>query len=73
MEAITATARKTKKGTFKIDLPNISNDEEINVLVVIDKIKPNPKMFDYSDIFGKGVEDKIDWLEYQKKTRAEWD
>ena len=72
MEAINATAKKTKKGTFKIDLPNISNDEEINVLVVIDKIKPNPKMFDYSDIFGKSTND-IDWLSYQKKIRSEWD
>jgi hypothetical protein len=73
MEAIAATAKKTKKGTFKIDLPNISSDEEIKVLVVVEKVKPNPKMFDYSDIFGKGQKNKIDWLAYQKKIRSEWD
>jgi hypothetical protein len=73
MEAISATAKKTKKGTFKIDLPNISSDEEIKVLVEIDKIKSNQKLNDFSDIFGKGKIDKINWLAYQKKVRSEWD
>ena len=45
----------------------------MQVLVVVENKKPHPKMFDYSDIFGKGEKNDIDWLAYQKKVRSEWD
>lgn len=69
MEAIHTIATKKKKGNFIIELPNISNTEEIEVTVVFKQEKK--KKFDLTKYAGK-LEGKTDWLLYQKKIRSEW-
>ena len=39
MKAIKAIAKKTKCGNYKIELPDISNDAEINLMIIM-KDKP---------------------------------
>jgi hypothetical protein len=72
MEAIAAIAKKNKKGNFKIEIPNISDAQEVEVMVVVEKKEPaKKKNYDFSDLAGK-ADVKIDWLKYQKDIRNEW-
>jgi hypothetical protein len=72
MEAIAAIAKKSKKGTFKIELPNISDEQEVEVMIVLEKKEqPKKKNYDFSDLAGR-LEAKVDWLKYQKEIRSEW-
>jgi hypothetical protein len=71
MEAIKAIAKKTKRGNYKIDLPNIGNDAEISVMIIMED-KPKNLLIDLSEYAGK-MEWKGDPLVYQKMIRNEWD
>jgi hypothetical protein len=71
MEAIKAIAKRTKSGKYKIELPGISNKEEVAVMVIVEENKKN-KGTDLAKFAGK-LEWKGDPLEYQKKIRDEWD
>ena len=73
MEAITVKARKNRSGNFTFSFPH-SKENELDVIIISTKENINKKKkADYSAIFGKGKDDKIDWIEYQKKIRNEWD
>jgi hypothetical protein len=71
MEAIKAIAKRTKTGKYKIDLPINNIAEEVEVLVIVEQIKTQPKKT-HADFAGK-LEWKGDWLAYQKEIRNEWD
>ena len=70
MEAIKAIAKKTKSGNYKIELPDISNDAEINVMIIMED-KPKKQVIDLSEFAGK-MEWENDPLAYQKMIRNKW-
>jgi hypothetical protein len=70
MEAIKAIAKRTKTGKYKIDLPITNSAEELEVMVIIEKVKVKSKKT-WKDFAGK-MESNIDWLAYQKEIRNEW-
>lgn len=68
MEVIQTIAKKTKKG-FTIHIPDISEKNQVPVVIVIqeEKSKVDNKRF-----FGK-LKWKGDALAFQKKLRNEWE
>jgi hypothetical protein len=68
MEVIQTFAKKTKKG-YSIQLPEISSEAEVQVVVVVQSgaAKSKPEKF-----FGK-LKWKGDAMAWQKKIRDEWE
>ena len=62
--------KKTKSGNYKIELPDISNDAEINVMIIMED-KPKKQVIDLSELAGK-MEWEGDPLAYQKMIRNKW-
>ena len=52
MEAIKAIAKKNKSSNYKIELPDISNDAEINAMIIIED-KPKKQVINLSEFEGK--------------------
>ena len=52
MEVIKAIAKKNKSGNYKIELPDISNDAEINVMIILED-KPKKQVINLSEFAGK--------------------
>ena len=48
MEAIKAIAKKNKSSNYKIELPDISNDAEINAMIIIED-KPKKQVINLSE------------------------
>jgi heterodisulfide reductase subunit B len=70
MEAIKAIAKRTKSGKYKIDLPITNIAEEIEMLVIVEKVKEKSKKT-LADFAGK-MKWKGDAVAYQKEIRDEW-
>jgi hypothetical protein len=70
MEAIKAIAKRTKTGKYKIDLPIINTDPEVEVMVVL--VQNNVKSKKTSSDFAGKMNSNIDWIAYQKEIRNEW-
>ena len=71
MEAIKATAIRTKSGKYKISLPISTQAAEVEVMVIVEQKKEDSKKT-LADFAGK-MESNIDWTAYQKKMRDEWE
>ncbi|MBX2932473.1 MAG: hypothetical protein KF781_11070 [Chitinophagaceae bacterium] len=70
MKAIHTKAKRNKRGNFVIQLPSVSEQEEIDVTVVFEKKKK--QTFNLLQFAGK-LQSKTNWHTYQKKVRAEWE
>jgi len=71
METIKLKAKINKDGHIKIDVPTAMREGEVDIVLVIDKIREKGKKYDFSDIAGK-LQWNGDPLEVQRTLRDEW-